>query len=263
MTATATWRANGSKIPITAIDPAMIAALPMYDRPEMAMATDALWAAIRDGLRAQGVAAPERLTRDRDPWAIWTDPGLVLAQSCGLPFRARLHRDVRLVATPDYGLPGCPPGYYNSVIIARDTALPAHPRVAINDALSQSGWAALHQWAGDRGLALGPVTVTGAHAASARAVADGLVDLAAIDAQTWRLLQRHDGADAALEIARTPPTPGLPLITAATQDPAPIRAALRAALDRLPPQVTAALDLKGIVAIDAASYLALPLPPNP
>ena len=34
------------------------AALPMYDWPELTDATDRLWAALRDGLRAEGVAAP-------------------------------------------------------------------------------------------------------------------------------------------------------------------------------------------------------------
>ena len=65
----------------------MIAALPMYDRPETQDATDRFWALIRDRLRAGGIPAPDHLTRDRDPWDIWTDPDLVLAQTCGLPSR--------------------------------------------------------------------------------------------------------------------------------------------------------------------------------
>lgn len=241
----------------------MIAALPMYDRPEIRGATDALWAAIRDALRAEGLAAPDTLLRGADPWAIWRDPALVLAQTCGLPYRAQLHGSVRLVATPDYALPGCAPGHYNSVVIARGADLPQRPRIAINDALSQSGWAALQAWASARDLALGPVSVTGAHAASARAVAQGAADLAAIDAQTWRLLVRFDHADPALEIARTAPTPGLPLITAMAHDPAPLRAALDHAIASLPPEVLHALDLRGFVQIEHADYLAIALPPNP
>ena len=241
----------------------MIAALPMYDRPELRAETDALWASMRDALRGRGLDAPDSLTRDRDIWDIWQSPDLVLAQTCGLPFRTRLAGRVRLVATPDYGLPGCPPGHYCSVILARSADLPAPLRVAINDPLSQSGWAALHAWADARGLALGPVDVTGSHAASARAVANGEADLAAIDAQTWRLLVRHDGADPALEIARTPPTPGLPLITADAHDPARLRSALVAALAALPLATRDALYLRGFVQIDANRYLAIPIPPNP
>jgi ABC-type phosphate/phosphonate transport system substrate-binding protein len=172
-----------------------------------------------------------------------------------------LHSHVQLVATPDYALPGCPPGYYNSVILARRTPVPTRPSIAINDPLSQSGWAALHRWLTDQGLTHGAVLVTGAHAQSARAVAEGTADLAAIDAQSWRQLLRFDGADPALEIARTHPTPGLPLITA--QDPAPLRTALAQALDRVGADILADLDLAGVVQIAQAQYLAMPLPPNP
>lgn len=40
----------------------MIASLGMYDRPETMAANDRLWALVRDGLRARGIAAPEALT---------------------------------------------------------------------------------------------------------------------------------------------------------------------------------------------------------
>lgn len=239
----------------------MIASLAMYDRPQLRPAHDALWAAIRDALRDGGRAAPDHLARGGDLWSIWQDPALVLAHCCGLPYRARLHPRVALVATPDYALPGCPPGYYNSVILARQSPLPARPTIAVNDPLSQSGWAALHRWLADRGLTHGAVVMTGAHAQSARAVAEGKADLAAIDAQSWRHILRYDRADPALEIARTPPTPGLPLITA--QDPAPLRAALTQAFDHVGRDVLGALDLAGVVQIPPASYLALPQPPNP
>jgi hypothetical protein len=77
------------------------AALPMYDWPELTAATDRLWAALRDGLRAAGVAAPDALTRDDDPMAGWTDPRLVLGQTCGLPFAGTLAGRVALVGAPD------------------------------------------------------------------------------------------------------------------------------------------------------------------
>ena len=241
----------------------MIAALPMYDRPELRPHTDALWSGIRDTLRDLGVAAPQTLTRNADPWDIWQSPDLILAQTCGLPYRARLHDQVALVATPDYGLPGCPPGYYQSVIIARSAALPDRPRAAINDPLSQSGWSALRVWADAQAMPLDRPFITGAHAASARAVAQGKADIAAIDAQTWRHLIMFDQADPSLEIARTAPTPGLPLITAPTQDPALIRQALTTALAALPEKTRLALDLRGFAQIDAKAYLALAIPPNP
>jgi hypothetical protein len=81
----------------------MIAALPMYDRPEMRAANDRFWQAIRDRLGD----GPPHLTRDRDPWDIWQAPDLLLAQTCGFPYRARLHGRIYLVGTPDYGVEGC------------------------------------------------------------------------------------------------------------------------------------------------------------
>ena len=42
---------------------AFIAALPMYDWPERRAEVDAEWTVLRDRLRAQGIAAPEELTR--------------------------------------------------------------------------------------------------------------------------------------------------------------------------------------------------------
>lgn len=241
----------------------MIAALPMYARPETAGATARLWTAIRDAL-GEG---PERLTEAGDLWALWEAPDLLLAQTCGLPYRARLADRVALVGTPDFGLPGCAPGWYRSVYVTRADgpddldALPA-PRLAVNEALSQSGWAAPAAHFAATGRSFGAVTITGAHAASAAAVAEGAADLAALDAQTWRLIARHDPVAQGLKvIGATPPSPGLPLITARGADAARIARAVAAGIAALSPDDRAALDLRGLVAIPSAVYLAQPAAP--
>ena len=92
-----------------------LASLPMYDRPETAAANDRYWQAIRTRL-GEG---PETLTRTGELWEHWLAPDLVLSQTCGYPYRARLHGQVTLVGTPDYGLDGCPPGHYRSIFVAR------------------------------------------------------------------------------------------------------------------------------------------------
>ena len=93
----------------------MIASLGMYDRAETAGPNDRFWAQIAMALRAQGLTAPEVLTRGPAAyWPAWEAPSLVLSQTCGFPFRARLRDRVALVATPDYGIEGCPAGYYAS-----------------------------------------------------------------------------------------------------------------------------------------------------
>ena len=242
-----------------------LSALPMYDRAETRAANDRLWQAIRANLGY----GPAQLTRDRDLWDIWTDPGLVLAQTCSLPFRARLRDRVTLVATPDYGLPDCAPGYYHSTLVARaddprDLAALARGTLAVNEALSQSGWAAPQAFLARHGLAPAQCLQTGAHRASALAVAEGRADFAAVDSVTWALIRRHDSFAANLRpFATTPPTPGLPLITAGDADPAPLRAAVEAALETLAPEDRTALHLHGLVEIPAQAYLAQPIPPAP
>ena len=79
----------------------------MYDFPEISEANDALWRRIAADLRAKGVEAPAALERGRALSALWRDPGLILAQTCGYPYMTRLNDAVALAATPEYAFPGC------------------------------------------------------------------------------------------------------------------------------------------------------------
>lgn len=236
---------------------APVASLPMYDWPEARAATDAFWARLRDALRTRGIAAPDALARDAPHW---TDPGLALSQTCGMPFRLGLHADVTLVGAPDYGLDGCPPGHYRSAIVARaDDARRgpgdfARARFAFNATDSQSGWAALQ-------AALGPLDPadglrTGAHRASVAAVAAGLADVAAIDAVAWRFALAWEPAARALRVVGwTAPTPGLPMIAARGRDPAQAADAVEEAVRTLDEASRAALGLRGFVRFAPRDYL--------
>lgn len=246
----------------------MIAALPMYDRPETRAAHDALWSLIRDGLRARGVAAPDALDREAGLWEAWESPALVLGQVCNLPYRARLRGRVRLVGAGDYGLEGTAPGYYHSVFIARaeDAADPAafrDRRFAFSEALSQSGWGAPQAWAAERGFRFPASLETGAHRESARAVAEGRADLAAIDAVSWRLIERWDGAIAASlrVVGRTGASPGISFATAAA-DPAPHLEAVSEAVAALDPASRATLGLQGVRRLPERAYADLPPAPE-
>jgi len=230
------------------------------------MANDALWS----GMRAALGYGPASLSRGGDLWAEWQSPDLLFSQTCGYPYRAHLHRHVQILGTPDHGLPGCPPGHYNSVLIARrDDARTkledfAAARFAFNEPLSQSGWAAPQTFAATRGFAFTNPIQTGGHNVSARAVAEGHADIAAIDALTWKLIQRHDACAAALkEITRTEPTPTLPYITAKGRDAATLTQALTHAIAQLAPQHRDALMLRNLVQIPASAYLAIPNPAAP
>lgn len=249
----------------------MIASFGMYDFGPTMAANDRLWAATRNHLRAANHPAPDALTRGAGAyWDAWQSPDLTLSQTCGYPYRARLYGKVALVGSPDYGLPGCPPGYYNSVLVARKD----DPRdrieqfdkspLAFNEDLSQSGWAGPIAYLLSLGLTPNPTLRSGGHRLSAQAVAEGRADLAGLDALTWAILQGQEPAfDALKVIAQTTPTPALPYITALTADRPAIFTALSQAISDLSPQDRATLHLRGLVDIPASAYLAVSSPPPP
>ena len=249
----------------------MIASLGMYDRAECQPANDRLWSLIRDSLLATGIAAPATLTRGAGAyWEAWQSPDLLVSQTCGFPFRARLHDQVTLIGTPDYGVEGCAPGHYRSVFVVRkdrqgnSLADFDGATLAFNEDLSQSGWAAPINHAMTHGLRFKPHHRSGGHILSARAVAEGKASIAAIDAVTWAMIARHDGFASGLKvIGQTDPTPGLPYITATTRDPDPLFRAISAAISALSPQDRDTLHLRGFVRIPAQDYLAIPTPPTP
>lgn len=246
----------------------MIASLAMYDWPQVRAEHDRLWSLIRAALADEGIAAPDSLTRGESLWTVWESPELLLAQTCGMPYRTRLHGRVALVATPDYALPGAAQGWYYSVFVTRADE-PGEVEdfidrtLAFNGQDSQSGWAAaMNHIAPHR---FRRTLHTGAHSESAAAVAEGRADLACIDAVTWRLIETHRPAVAGrLRIlARTAPTPGLPLITASGRDPAPLASACEAAVAALSAGDRSALGITGIVRIPLTAYLAVPTPEPP
>ena len=242
----------------------MIANLGMYDVP---IANSAFWMLIR---RALGYG-PDTLTNTDDVWGLWQSPDLLLSQTCGYPYRARLHGTVALLGTPDYGLADCDPGFYRSVFIARKADARTDfndfsgTRFAFNDAMSQSGWAGpvTHMEALD--MSPGALICTGSHAGSINAVADGLADFAAIDAMTWQLVARSemDVTDHVHVIAQTAQFPGLPFITALGRDVGAIQTAIDTAIDEMPTPLRQLLPIHQLVRIPATAYLAVRTPATP
>jgi ABC-type phosphate/phosphonate transport system substrate-binding protein len=241
-----------------------VAALPMYDWPEVVEAADALWIAIRGRLRADGLAAPDTLERVRGLAEVWTDPRLVLGQTCGLPLVGPLAGRVEVVGALDHGLPGCPPGWYRSAVVVRSDDPRARlsdfrgATLAVNATDSQSGWGSIAHHAAPLATAgrfFGAVRTTGAHRASVRAVAAGEADVAAIDAVSWRLARRFERAALQLRtLFLTDPTPGLPLIAARGTDAAALRRAVAAAVAALERTARAELGLRGFVALGAPAW---------
>lgn len=241
------------------------AALPMYDLPELEAAHDALWAAIAVRLRAECVAGvPERLTRTEPLESIWSDPNLLLTQTCGYPLMTSLHERVALVATPHYSAPGCDGPFYRSAVIVRADS-PASvladlrgARCAINELTSNSGMnvlrAAVAPLAQGRAF-FGAALITGGHLASIGAVVSGEADVAAIDCITWAHWRRLQTAEAGLVrvLTWTECTPGLPYITAPATD-VQTRAALSRALEDVA-QDPSLSEVRATLLLDGFSYL--------
>lgn len=245
----------------------MIANLMMYQRPQLADAHARFWELIRKHLAGFGINSPEHLSQDAEEFSVWNHPGLVLSQTCGMPYRTWLHGKVQLVGTPDYGLVDCPPGYYRSALVVRagETrgALEDFENAvfAYNQTFSQSGYAAPSWHLKSKGFWFQNLQHTGQHLLSAKAVADGRADIASLDAVSWRLMQQHESfADQLRVLEWTEPTPGLPLITALGQDADRIFDAVQMAIAHLTAEDRAALGIKGLVKIAPERYLAVPNP---
>jgi ABC-type phosphate/phosphonate transport system substrate-binding protein len=197
----------------------------MYDWPDARGRMDAFWSRVAAALQARGIDGPADLARPDDLSRPWRDPGLLIGQTCGLPYVSGLCGDAVLVARPDYGLEHAHGGTYQSAIICHADApgaLEAHRggRVAINEFGSQSGCNALaghlvRQKLDREGAFFREVVLSGAHRASAVMVAEGTADIAAIDAVAWALFEEFEPAmHARLKVlAWTSATPALPYIT--------------------------------------------------
>ena len=244
---------------------APLAQLPMYDWPEIATATDALWGAIRDAFNQRDIRAPTTLDRSLPREQVWLSKQLLLSQTCGLPLVQTLGKRVKVLGSFAYE-DIAPAGAYHSVIIARadngkDLASLRSKRVAINGADSYSGCLALK-------CAVAPFTpgdgffsevlVTGSHRESIRAVANGSADTAAIDCVNWQLAKHHDAAAKALDIiAHTPSRPGLPLITAGSKTQAELglmREALASAVTGLDENTRTVTGIRSFQPLDDTAY---------
>jgi len=207
---------------------ATIAPLPMYDFPELAAAHDRLWRRVTAHARDAGFAGEVPLT-----------------QVCGYPLLTSLAGAYDVVAAPVYDVPFCAGATHcGLIVVAANTNCAGLEdlrgvRFAVNAADSNSGmnlprrrFAALARG----GRFFGGILLTGSHAASLRAVADGKAGAASIDNVTFALLAEHrpEAVCDLRVIAATAPSPTPPFVT-----PAPASHGLRALLfDAL----TAALD---------------------
>lgn len=258
------------------------AALVMYDWPEVSDYTDELWQLLSAVLQNAGIAVPARLERQRPVEDVWLDPELVLAQTCGFPYVAKLQAATTLLGTPEYAVDGASDGYYQSLLLTNNSESRVKPEdftgstLAINDFGSQSGFNSVRlylaasnlRFSGNRLGADHPdqnsffsqTLTTGSHRASLRAIAEQRADLCAVDPVSLALASDYD-ADVVARlriIGRTPSVPALPLIcsnqTAARIDLEALKRELHHCFKTLPEHIRKNLHLCGLRYLDDSCY---------
>lgn len=201
----------------------LTAALPMYDWDEEKLSNDHFWQKLRHAFQPTALAIPEKLERSQETFKVWTDPALLFAQTCGLPYLEHLQSLVQILGVPVYPYEGCRNYEYSSRLVVRssDTRQSIeefkNSRLAINEYGSQSGCNAvrlmLHTSALEPSF-FQSVSISGSHRQSIRLVSSDEADLCAIDPISWHLAKQHDPEVVAKlnVIDETPYTPGLPFI---------------------------------------------------
>jgi ABC-type phosphate/phosphonate transport system substrate-binding protein len=186
-----------------------IVVLGMYPFAHVEPATLGLWRAIRERL---GVGPRELASVELH--ASWQRADLLLGQTCGWPLVTALP-DVTVVGAFELTIAGAVGAGYRSVLVGsrrgEPAALAEQGSIAVNSYDSLSGWVSLCVALGRRPE---NVSLTGAHVASLRAVADGECSLASIDALTLELVAEGepDLVSSVHVVGEGPLVPTLPLI---------------------------------------------------
>ena len=235
----------------------MIAALQMYDWPEVRQATELWWQGIA---RYLGTDVP--LSRPEDYTSPWQRSDLLFGQTCGYPFTHALQGRVSYVATPHYAADGCDGPQYCSIVMAREwkpLAAFRNGMAAVNTPDSMSGMLALKLVfapLAEKGRFFASALETGGHLASLAAVQSGDADVCAIDCVCVEMARRYrpSALKGLVEIARSPQVPGLPWITKAGEPPAIRRALHAASADPALKDARAALLLAGFSELPVSTY---------
>ena len=224
----------------------MSASLPMYDWPEVRGATDLWWSILAQSLTSQGFAGvPQGLRHDAPLHELWSDPDLLISQTCGYPLTHAWSDRLQPVATPCYAVEGCSGADYSSFVLVRrgDGVNGVEDlrgaRAVVNGDDSQSGYSALRAVVAPHapdGSFFSAVMRSGAHLKSMEMVVECAADVCAVDAVAWALARDHRStlAGELRVVAMSPAAPGLPYVTSPgrpREEVERIRAALDASLD--------------------------------
>lgn len=197
----------------------------------------------------------------------WLSPQLLFAQTCGYPLMHSLKGKVKLIATPNYDLPGCQGNHHRSWLVVRkddcrQSLSEYHDSVAaLNGYDSNSGMNLFRNQVAPfsrDGKFFREVLLSGSHVLSLERVAQGEADIACIDVVTFGYLQLYEpGRLQGIRILEaTASSPALPLIGAisTTNDFCmSIIYALNACLKESP-ELSKILALKGFIGASLADY---------
>jgi ABC-type phosphate/phosphonate transport system substrate-binding protein len=225
----------------------VIAALPMYDFPQLQKHNDVFWSAVAKRLVEAGISnVPATLYRSKQPLLnLWQSSELLFGQTCGYPLLTLLRDRVQLIATPKYSAEGCQGAYHRSAIVVRRTDDASElkdlrgRRCAVNEGYSNSGMNLLRgkiSRISNGAVFFSSVITTDSHLTSVRSVAENLADVASIDCVTLAHIKRYfpELFQAVRVIDWTDQSPCLPFVTAASTNEktiAAIREALLSTLD--------------------------------
>lgn len=226
--------------PAEQIAPIGMAALPMYDLPELRDAHDRFWAALAGRLQESGIpGVPQHLTRGLSHREIWSQPRLLFGQACEYPVSKSFRGQLRILATPLYRAYGCNGNTYRSAILVRERE-PANSlkelrgrHCVVNELDSNSGMnllrAALAPLAGG-GRFFRSVSFSGSHRKSIELIEAGEADVAAIDCVTLEHLRRirPQLISKVRVLDWTPPSPCLPFVVSRQTSETTVAAVRRA-----------------------------------
>ena len=246
------------------------ASLPMYDFPEVRAATDAWWTGLRRHLEREAVTdIPSTLLRRDDLIEQWSDPTLLLSQTCGYLLAGDLRTALQPVATPHYTVPGCSGPDYASVILLRES----HPATELEDLRGGIAvYSRRYSHAGHNALRaiIAPlaggmpffsnVIASGSHIDSIRLLATGAGDIATVCCVIYAfvLRWRPDALVGTRAFGYTPLSPAPPYVApagATRQNIVQLRSALTAAMsDSSLTSVREDLYLGGLSILDRTAY---------
>ena len=194
---------------------------------------------------------------------------LILGHICAITFAQAKTGLYHYLGALSPRAPETPQGHYRSVIVAhKNSAIqsmsdidPARHQIAVNEIGSFSGQIILsHMLLSHGALAFPHQTLTGGHALSAKAVAEGRADLTALDEISYALIKRNDPKTAKnlRIVGHSASHPGLAFVTSGQTDAATLallRARLLQFFETPSGQALAeVLDLRGATYIDPAAY---------